>query len=122
MSIAWFLARPKLAIAILLTVALACWHWQDKISDWFDAKKIARLERENAALLDRVASLEKGQKDLQASIAASDAARSRNDEVIPETRRATAGRVSRAGVADDAQRVLDVQGALDGYASSANRL
>lgn len=113
MSIAWFIARPKLTFAILFTLALVGWHYQDKISDWWDDRKIQKLEA-------RVADLEEYQRNAEATQQAGREARGRNDEVIPKARRATADRIARADSADAAQRLRDDQEAQAEYAAAAS--
>ena len=120
--IAWLIARPKLALALLLTLALAGWHFQDKISDWLDARKIAKLQAQVEALSGEVASLKESARLQEAANAASKAAGDRNDAVLPKTRRETAGRVERAPVADAATELRDDQEAIAAYESAAGRL
>lgn len=111
--IAWLIARPLYAAALALTLALVGWHFQDKISDWWDGRKIARLESQVAALQGEVAGLKESARQQEAATKAAQAARDRNDAVLPPARAESAGRVSRAATADDAQRVLDVAAALE---------
>lgn len=122
MSWAWFIARPKLSLALLLTLALVGWHFQDKISDWWDDRKIHRLEDKVTALESQVADQAKRLADAEASAQAAQAARERNDTEIPRIRSDTRTRADRAAVADDAQRVRDVQDTLSGYGSASDQL
>ncbi|OGT56299.1 MAG: hypothetical protein A3E01_07035 [Gammaproteobacteria bacterium RIFCSPHIGHO2_12_FULL_63_22] len=65
--LAWLIARPLYAAAIALTIALAGWHFQDKISDWWDGRKIERLEAEVVALKADKAALERAVESAKAS-------------------------------------------------------
>jgi len=120
--LAWLIARPKLAAALLLTLALACWHWQDKFSDWWDARHIAKLETQVAELQGQVAVLTEAKRLQDAANAASKAARDRNDQKLPEVRRDTQGRVDRAPTADPAVSLQDDRDAEAAYGAAADRV
>jgi hypothetical protein len=115
----WLWRNPKWALALAAVLSLGLWYFQDNISDWFDARKIARLEKENAALLDRVNKLEEASARQEAAITAATDARNRNDERIPAVRAASAGRVDRAATADAAVGLQDDADALGAYSAAA---
>jgi hypothetical protein len=116
------LAYPKIAAALLLTVLALGWHFQDKISDWWDGRKIERLESQVAALTATVEAQGRQIAQQEAATKAAQAARERNDAVIPKTRRDTAGRVERAPVADAATELQDDTATVDGYNAARDRL
>lgn len=103
-----------LACLIVLTVALG-WAYHK-------GHESAQKAAEAKAALAQAAQLKVALANTQAALAAAIAASERNDHVLPEVRKGTAGRVSRAATADQPQRVRDSQEAIGGYQAAASEL
>ena len=120
--IALILRYPLYAAALALTLALAGWHFQDKISDWWDGRTIRNLQADVAALKDENAQQAQQIAQATAATAAAQAARDRNDTDLPATRAAIADRIRRNPTAVAADILRDDEQALAAYALAGNRL
>ncbi len=112
--------RPLALLACVLGLFFAGWHLKGRI----DAREAALAQAQQEAAQARLeAQAARDALALQeAATKAAQAARERNDAVLPKTRRDTAGRVDRAATADAATELRDDQEAIAAYRAAAGGL
>jgi hypothetical protein len=123
MGILALLYRHWRILALLACVLGLFWlgyHTKAKI-DAREAERAA-LERQVAEQAVQLQVTRKIIADQRASAEAAQAARERNDRIIPQTRRDTQGRVDRAPTASPAVELQDDAAAIDAYRAAADRL
>lgn len=109
----WALRNWK-AIALVLLIASVLGYTYHK------GKQAERDRVQAAQAKEQVQALQHELAASRAALEAAQAARGRNDEVIPKARRATADRIARADSADADQRLLDDRAAEAEYAAAAS--
>lgn len=122
MTAAFLLRHWRILALLAVLLGLSGWHFQDKISDWLDARKIAKLQAQVEALSGEVASLKESARQQEAANKAAAAARDRNDEVIPKARRESDARVAAVDGAGPADSVRLGAEAVAAYNAAADRL
>lgn len=112
--------KPLLLLALVLGLFGAGYAMKARI----DARE-AELAQAKAQAAQNAAERDAALEALalqEAATKAAQAARERNDEVLPTIRRESAGRVDRAATADAATGLQDDRAALDAYGAAAGRL